>query len=131
MIDKALILNNIKNYLKIKKDVDFANYLGIKPQTLSTWYSRNVYDIHILYEKCVNIDPDYLLTGEGSIVRNSKDLFANSDENNLLKKNFNLMNDKIELLDENRLLLNNKIAVLEKELQECLKEKKNNPKVIG
>lgn len=37
--NKSLILNEIKFQLGFSKDSDFERFLGIEPQTLSTWYS--------------------------------------------------------------------------------------------
>jgi hypothetical protein len=51
-------------------DSDLARFLEIKPQTLSSWYSRNTFDIDILYSKCVGINADFLLTGKGEIFKN-------------------------------------------------------------
>lgn len=68
-MDKSLILNEIKKYFGYKKDADFARYLGISPQTLSSWYSRNTFDIELLYAKCRDIEAHYLLTGEGPMLR--------------------------------------------------------------
>ena len=72
IIDKCLILSEIKSYYKLKTDADFARFLGIKPQTLSSWYTRNVFDIELLYAKCVDIDANWLLTGRGEMLRNGK-----------------------------------------------------------
>ena len=69
MPDKKLILNKIKDSYQFEKDTDFAHFLGIKPQTLSSWYARNSFDIELLYSKCVNINPDFLFTGNGPIFK--------------------------------------------------------------
>lgn len=66
-IDKSLILNKIKAYYNFNSDSEFADFLGIKRQTLSSWHSRNTFDIELLYAKCINIDGNFLLTGEGEI----------------------------------------------------------------
>lgn len=77
-IDKSLILNNLKQHYGCKSEADFANFLGIKPQTLSSWHTRNTFDIDLLYAKCVGVDGNYLLTGEGSIEKpNVKDALYN------------------------------------------------------
>ena len=68
-MDKSLILNEIKKHFGYKKDADFARYLGISPQTLSSWYSRNTFDIELLYAKCRDVEAHYLLTGEGPMLR--------------------------------------------------------------
>lgn len=74
-IDKSLILNEIKVYYGFSSDSDFADFLGIKRQTLSSWHTRNTFDIELLYAKCVNIDGNFLLTGQGYIEKpNVKDM---------------------------------------------------------
>lgn len=79
-IDKALILNSIKFHYFLKSDAEFARFLGIKPQTLSSWYSRNTFDIDLLYSKCELIDGNFLLTGEGDIFKKAPHTFWRSDE---------------------------------------------------
>ena len=66
-INKSLILNEIKSYYNFVSDSEFAKFLGIKPQTLSSWHTRNTFDIELLYSKCENINEEYLLTGIGDI----------------------------------------------------------------
>lgn len=66
-INKSLILNELKAYYGFSSDSDFADFLGIKRQTLSSWHSRNTFDIELLYAKCVNVDGNFLLTGQGYI----------------------------------------------------------------
>lgn len=68
-IDKTLILNTIQKHYGFKKDSDFANFLGVKTQVLSNWKNRNTFDIDVLYTKCENISPDFLITGKGEILR--------------------------------------------------------------
>lgn len=73
--NKSLILNALKAHYGFNSDSDFAEFLGIKRQTLSSWHSRNTFDIDLLFAKCVNIDGNFLLTGNGSIEkRNIKDM---------------------------------------------------------
>ena len=66
-IDKSLIINKIKSHYGFNSDTDFAKFLGIKPQTLSSWHSRNTFDIELIYAKCVNINGDFLLSGNGEV----------------------------------------------------------------
>lgn len=70
-MDKCQILNEIKCSLGFKSDADFASFLGISPQTLSSWRSRNMYNIDILYAKCVDINPEFLISGRGELLRKS------------------------------------------------------------
>lgn len=78
--DKSLILNQIKIKLGYSKDSDFAKFLGIKPQTLSTWHARNTFDIELLYSKCEQIDANWLLTGKGTMLKNEE--YQTSSEKN-------------------------------------------------
>lgn len=50
----------------------FANKLGISPQGLSTWLSRDMYDIEIIYSKCEKVSAKWLLTGEGDMLIEEK-----------------------------------------------------------
>lgn len=68
-IDKTLILKQIQDYYGLKKDADFARMLDIKPQTLSSWYSRNTFDADLLFAKCVEIDGNFILSGKEPIER--------------------------------------------------------------
>jgi len=63
--DRSSILNTIKAHYNFKSEADFARFLGIKPQTLSTWHSRNSFDVYLLYSKCKGINAEWLLSGYG------------------------------------------------------------------
>lgn len=62
-VNKSQILNDLKAHYKIKSDAEFARFLGIKPQTLASWHSRNTFDFDLLYAKCVGLDGNFLFTG--------------------------------------------------------------------
>lgn len=68
-MDKLLVLNKIQEYYNFKKDVDFANHLGIPAQNLSKWKTRGTFDAELIYTKCTEINPEWLLTGEGSMLK--------------------------------------------------------------
>lgn len=110
-IDKSLILNKLKNYYSFKMDSEFARFLGIKPQTLATWHTRKTFDIDILYSKCVDISPDYLLTGKGEMLRNSEELQPS-------------LIDKVKELEERISFYKEKIEFVERKLESCEDEKK-------
>ncbi len=71
-MDKSLILNEIKLHYGFKKDTDFADYLGITSQVLSNWKTRNTFDYDVIYTKCLNINPHWLFTGEGNMLKNEQ-----------------------------------------------------------
>lgn len=68
-LNKKAILNKLKTHFNLKSKAAFARFLGIKPQTLSTWYTRNTFDLELLYFKCVGVDANWLLTGEGDMLK--------------------------------------------------------------
>ncbi len=81
-MNKSLILNAIKKEKNIKTNKDFANFLGIKATTLSMWYKRNSFDIELVFKKCEDINPEWLLTGEGSMLK--QDVLLEKSSKNLI-----------------------------------------------
>lgn len=77
-MDKKQILNDLKKHYNCNKDVDFAEFLGISPQTLTNWGSRGTFNYEILYTKCVGISGDWLLGGDVPMFR-SKTKYDNQD----------------------------------------------------
>lgn len=49
----------------------FAELLGVIPQTVSAWLSRNTYDAELIYEKCESVSGDWLLSGKGDMIKNN------------------------------------------------------------
>ena len=59
-LDKSVVLDRIKEHYGLNKKVELAEFLGIAPTTLSSWYSRNMIDFDVIYAKCVDIDLNWL-----------------------------------------------------------------------
>lgn len=78
IIDNKLILKKIREYYKFESDAEFAKHLGIKPNTLSNWYNRNSIDYLKIITNCEDIDANWLLTGEGNMLKenNQKKMIA-------------------------------------------------------
>jgi Bacteriophage CI repressor helix-turn-helix domain len=66
---KTEILSALQLYYKLEKDIDFANKLGISSQVLYNWKKRNTYDAKLIYTKCLEINPEWLLTGNGEMLK--------------------------------------------------------------
>ncbi|MDY3337825.1 helix-turn-helix domain-containing protein [Riemerella anatipestifer] len=71
-MDKSLILNKIKEYKKFSSDAEFARFLGIPAQNISKWKARNTYDTELLYTKCTELNPEWLLTGKGEMLKSKQ-----------------------------------------------------------
>lgn len=71
MKKKDIVVALVEKYAN-GKNAQFAKLLGVSPQTISAWISRNTLDYDLIYTKCVGISPQWLLTGEGEMFSNTK-----------------------------------------------------------
>ena len=74
------MLDAIKTHLSMTKNADFARFLGISSQAVSNWYTRNTFDAELLYTKCDFINPAWLLTGKGSMLKDNLSGIKTIDE---------------------------------------------------
>lgn len=63
MLDALMVLGGFQTKRK------FAQRLGIKDNTLGNWYKRNTFDIAVVAKAFPEVSPDWLITGEGAILR--------------------------------------------------------------
>ena len=68
-MNKSLILNRIKLAYSLKNDAELARFLEIQRNTLSNWYSRNTIDYDKVFLKCEQLNPEWLLTGQGEMLK--------------------------------------------------------------
>lgn len=67
MEKKDMIQALIGHYSEGNK-THFAAILGVKPQTINSWISRNTFDNELIYAKCVGVSADWLMTGQGDML---------------------------------------------------------------
>lgn len=67
-MDKSLMLEQLRTAKKIKTKSLFAEVLGISTQNLNGWYKRNAYNTDILLRAFPDLNPQWLLTGEGEML---------------------------------------------------------------
>lgn len=66
MEKREILLQLIQHYASGSK-TQFAKMVGLTPQGLSNMLARNTLDVKRFLTGCVNVNPDFLLTGEGPI----------------------------------------------------------------
>lgn len=139
-MDKAIMLDRIKDYYSFKTDVDFAKFLGITPQVLSNWKGRNSFDAELLYNKCPELNPSWLLCGKEPMITDEvQELQVNEAKSPyILRKKLTYLEDELKVLTEaDKImsesgsqikkaikLLTDQFQLTEKELKNVLKEKK-------
>jgi hypothetical protein len=64
-LDKGLILSRIKFHYKFKSDAQLARFLGLGTNTLANWYTRNTINYDLIFTKCEELNPNWIITGEG------------------------------------------------------------------
>ena len=72
------ILDRLRSALKLSSDAKMADYLGVKPSTISSWRSRDSLDYDLIFSKCVDMNANWVLFGEGEVYKApEKSLLAN------------------------------------------------------
>lgn len=69
MRDISLVIKTIKLQLGIKTDTQLAIFLGTTQSNIATWKKRNTINYELIIAKCPNIDANWLLTGEGEMLK--------------------------------------------------------------
>ena len=77
----------------------FASKLGVKPQTIVGWKTRDSLDYDLVYERCENLSAEWLLSGEGSMTKDQRQ--QHPDEavsNQFIERLFRTIAEKDELI---------------------------------
>lgn len=64
-MSKKEILEALISHYAAGNKTHFAELLGVKPQTISSWLSRDTFDADLIYNKCIGVSGDWLLSGGG------------------------------------------------------------------
>lgn len=68
---KIDIINRLKLVINASSDTDLANVLGVGKSTISNWRNRQSIDYDLVFSFCEHINLDWLLTGEGDMLKNN------------------------------------------------------------
>lgn len=72
-MDKKDIINALINHYSNGNKAQFAAKIGVTPQTISSWLSRNTFDIDRIYANCECVSAKWLLSGVGDITEIKKE----------------------------------------------------------
>lgn len=98
-MDKSVRLQKLILYYCSGNKSNFAQKIGITPQNLSTWISRNTLDYDIIFTNCENLSAKWLLTGEGEMLENTQ---KNNSEDS---KTISELLDRVEKLSAENAVL--------------------------
>ena len=67
-MDRKKMVSSLVEYYTNGNKSQFAKMLGITPQTINTWISRNTFNAELICAKCEGVSANWLLTGCGSMI---------------------------------------------------------------
>lgn len=95
------MLDEIKIHYGFKKDAELADFLEITRQTLFNWKSRNSFDAELLYSKCTELNPAWLLTGDGTMLqKDSADAIINETDPKVLREKLINLQSQLDALEK-------------------------------
>lgn len=100
IMDKKMMLEQVINHYTDGNKAKFGNMLGVKPQTINTWLLRNTYDAELIYSKCDNISGDWLLSGEGEMIKSIQSEYIDVRQDNELLNLCKLLVQNFQQRDE-------------------------------
>ena len=92
-MDNNGILTNLIGYYANGNKSKFAQMVGVQPSVVSNWFTRGKFNERVILSKCENVNPAYLLTGEGDMLLTGDSKTGNIPEGN--KKNYDQVLDRL------------------------------------
>ena len=72
-MDKVAMIERLIAHYTGGNKARFAAMLGVKSQNINTWISRNTFDAELIYTKCLDVSGDWLLSGEGPMLKSERE----------------------------------------------------------
>lgn len=104
-MDKKVMLEQLINYYTDGNKAKFAAQVGIKAQLVSTWLSRGTYDAEVLYAGCNGVSGDWLLSGEGDMLKDKQNDMSgvnskNDSEMEFYQQQISFLNERLKAVDK-------------------------------
>jgi len=109
----------LKQALGLKQNTDFATMLNITPQVLNYWLKSDFINEDIILAKIPNINPIWLMTGNGEIFisqeKSNHNIIANATNNSSATNNVdNSSKDFIKLLEKKDEQMDRLLTIIER-----------------
>lgn len=116
------MLKQLIQYYDNDNKTRFARRLGMTPQGISTWLSRGTMDSELIYSKCEGVSADWLLSGEGPMIRSDRQSLQDSSQQAISSLNSIDQTPIVKLFMDMIKEKDAKIDQLQKELREKSEE---------
>lgn len=77
-MEKSEILENLINHYADGNKAKFGRLIGESPQTISAWLRRNTFNVSSIYKVFTDVNPHWLLTGEGEMLKSGLSEISNN-----------------------------------------------------
>lgn len=77
-MEKSEILENLINHYADGNKAKFGRLIGESPQTISAWLRRNTFNVSSIYKVFMDVNPHWLLTGEGEMLKSGLSEISNN-----------------------------------------------------
>lgn len=138
------MLKQLIQYYDNNNKTRFARRLGMTPQGISTWLSRGTIDSELVYSKCEGVSAEWLLSGEGPMIRSDHQSLQDTsqqaisslnsiDQTPIVKMFMDMIKEKDTKIDELQKELRDKseeLATLKAKFPETMIERQKENQII-
>lgn len=116
------MLKQLIQYYDNDNKTRFARRLGMTPQGISTWLSRGTIDSELVYSKCEGVSAEWLLSGEGPMIRSNCQPLQDTSQQAISSQTSNDQTPIVKMFMDMIKEKDTKIDELQKELRDKSEE---------